>query len=199
MDPRDGGVTAFGREAIERMNELGVIVDTGHTSPLTLVDAIEISSKPITCSHAGMRSVAPTNPRTHPDDALRALADAGGVFGVVGVPGTLANSEYASVTDFVDQIDKAVNLMGVDHVGFALDQVVGASKPEFLTAPDWPPEAAENVGVGLWPWSDGLDGMQNPSGYPNLTRGLVGLGYSDDDIAKIMGGNFLRVVEEVVG
>ena len=199
MEPRDGGLTLFGREVVERLNELGMLVDTGHCSPLTLMDAVDVSSGPIACSHAGLRSVAPTIRRTQPDEALKKLADNGGVFGVVSYPPTLTNRARCTVADYVANIEIAVNLMGIDHVGFAMDHVTGASLQEVLTAPEWSPEAASNVQVSLWPWSDGHLGLENHTGYPNLTRGLVARGYRDEDIRKIMGGNFIRLIRETVG
>ena len=199
MEPRDGGLTLFGREVVERLNELGMLVDTGHCSPNTVIDAADASNKPIACSHAGLRSVAPANRRTQPDQALRKLADAGGVFGVVSVPGTLVNANRCTVADYVANIDIAVKLMGVEHVGFAMDHVTGASLQEILTAPEWPREAAENVGVTFWPWSDGHLGLENHTGYPNITRGLVAKGYQDDEIRKIMGGNWIRLIRDTIG
>ncbi len=199
MEPRDGGLTLFGGEVVERLNELGMLVDTGHCSPLTLMDAVDASSKPIACSHAGLRSVAPTIRRTQPDEALKKLADHGGVFGVVSYPPTLTNKARCTVADYVDNIAIAVNLMGIDHVGFAMDYVTGASLQEVLSAPEWSPKAARNVQVSLWPWSDGHLGLENHTGYPNLTRGLVAKGYPDEDIRKIMGGNFIRLMRDTVG
>ena len=201
MDPRDGGLKTFGKECIQVMNEIGMLVDVGHSSPLTMWDAIDASSKPITCSHAGLRTIAPKNPRTHTDKGLKKLADNGGVFGVVGSPSTFLPSmpQMADVKDYIRCIKYAVDLMGIDSVGFALDQVQALSFKEFLTSPDWPPEAVKSVNVELWPWSDGFKGMENQSGYPNLTRGLIASGYSDEDIAKIMGGNHLRLIQEVIG
>ena len=92
-----------------------------------------------------------------------------------------------------------MNLLGEDHVGFALDQIQAPSFAEFLTSPDWPPEAVASVNVELWPWSDGFKGMENHSGYPNLTRGMVAMGYSDERIIKVMGGNFIRLTKDVIG
>ncbi|MGI9199449.1 MAG: dipeptidase [Woeseiaceae bacterium] len=199
MEPRDGGLTVFGRDVVEHLNELQMIVDTGHSSPLTLMDAIDVSNKPITCSHAGLRSTIPTNPRSQPDDALKKLADNGGVFGLVAFPGALVGSDHCTVADYVDQLAKAVNIMGIDHVGFAMDTVSAASLDELLTAPEWPAEAAASVGVGIWPGSDGHKGLENQSGYPNITRGLLAAGFNDSEIAKIMGGNWLRLIEDVIG
>jgi len=201
MDPRDGGLKAFGKECIQVMNEVGMIVDVGHSSPLSMWDAIDASSKPILCSHAGLRTISPKNPRTHTDKGLKKLADHGGILGVVGSPSTFTPEmrENADVMDFLKCIDYAVKLMGVDHVGFALDQIKAPSFAEFLTSPDWPPEAVASVNVNAWPWSDTFKGMENHSGYPNITRGLISMGYSDEDIMKVLGGNFYRFIKENIG
>jgi microsomal dipeptidase-like Zn-dependent dipeptidase len=201
MDPRDGGLKVFGQECIGRMNDIGMLVDVGHSSPLTLWDALDVSERPITCSHAGLRAISPKNPRTHTDKGLKRLAENGGVFGVVGSPSTFGPDlpQYSDVPAFLKCIDYAVNLMGDDSVGFALDQVQAPSMKEFLTSPDWPPEAVASVNVELWPWSDGFKGMENHSGYPNLTRGMIAMGYSDERIMKVMGGNHMRLIKEVIG
>lgn len=201
MEKRDGGLSIWGAEAIEVMNESGILVDTGHCKPQTVMDAVDASSKPIACSHAGMKSLVATNPRTQSDEVLRKLADSGCVFGLVSTPGALNGKDHCTVNDYLDSIEAAINLMGVDHVGFGTDLILAASLEEIFTAPEWGPAAQRAVGVSesVWPWSDGHTGMENNSGYPNLTRGLVARGHSDTDIAKIMGGNFLRLIEETVG
>lgn len=201
MEREDGGLSIWGADVIGLMNELGILVDTGHCMPQTVMDAIDASSKPIACSHAGMKSLVATNPRTQPDKALRKLADNGCVFGLVSTPGALNGTDRCTVNDYLDSIEAAVNVMGVDHVGFGTDLILAASLEEIFTAPEWGPAAQKSVGVseGVWPWSDGHKGMENNSGYPNLTRGLIARGRSDEDIAKIMGGNFLRLIEETIG
>ena len=201
MDPRDGGLKTFGAECIGRMNDIGMLIDVGHSSTLTMSDAIDVSEKPIYCSHAGLRSISPKNPRTHTDEGLKKLVEHGGLFGVVGSPSTFAPEmpQYTDVPAFLKCIDYAVNLLGEDNVGFALDQIQAPSMTEFLTSPDWPPEAVASVNVELWPWSDGFKGMENHTGYPNLTRGMVGMGWSDERIVKVMGGNHLRFIKEVIG
>ena len=200
MERTNQGLSNLGRDMVARMNEVGMLVDTGHCHSSTLLDAIDASSKPIACSHAGMASRC-NNPRTQTDEALKKLADHGGVFGIVSTPGAINGTDRCTVKDYVDTIEAAVNLMGVDHVGFGSDFVMAASVEEVLSAPEWNDELREAVGVNVqvWPWSDGHKGMENNSGYPNLTRGLVAKGYSDEDITKIMGGNFLRLIEETIG
>jgi len=200
MELRDEGLTLWGKDVVESLNEASILVDTGHCKSQTLIDAIDASNKPIACSHAGMSSRV-KNPRTQTDEALKKLADNGGVFGLVSTPGALNGTDSCTVNDYLDNIEAAVNLMGIDHVGFGTDLILAASLEEILTAPEWGVQAQKSVGVseGVWPWSDGHQGMENNSGYPNLTRGLVARGHSDEDIAKIMGGNFVRLIEETVG
>ena len=201
MDSRDGGLSIWGKDVIAMMNEIGFLVDTGHCMSQTVIDAVDASSKPIACSHAGLKSIVPSNPRTQSNEAIKKVADGGGVFGVVSTPGALNGQDRCTVNDYLDSIEAAINLAGIDHVGFGTDLILAASLEEVLTAPEWGTAAQQSVGVseGVWPWSDGHKGMENNSGYPNLTRGLVARGYSDDDIAKVMGGNFLRLIEETIG
>ncbi len=135
------------------------------------------------------------------DEALKKLADKRGVFGLISTPGALNGTDRCTVADYVDSIDAAVNLMVVEQVGFGTDLLRAASVEEVFTAPEWNDKLREAVGVSIaiWPWSDGHVGMENNSGYPNLTRGSIAKGYSDEDVAKIMGGNFLRMIEETIG
>jgi len=201
MEANDYGLSIWGKELVERMNSLNMLVDTAHCKPQTLSDAIDVSSKPIGCTHAGMSSRV-NNPRSHPDKVLKKLADKGGVFGLVSTPGAINETATCTVKEYVDTIDAAVNLLGVDHVGFGTDLIMAASLEEILSAPEWGQKAAEASGVQgdtVWPWSDEHKGMENNSGYPNLTRGLIAKGYKDEDIPKILGGNFVRLYEEVIG
>lgn len=201
MERQDGGLSIWGSDVIGLMNEVGLLVDTGHCMPQTVIDAARASSKPIACSHAGLKTLVPNNPRTQTDEAIKAVADAGGVFGVVSTPGALNGTDRCTMNDYIDSIEAAVNIAGVDHVAFGTDLILAGSLEEILTAPEWGAAAQQSVGVseGVWPWSDGHEGMENNSGYPNLTRGLVARGHSDEDIAKIMGGNFLRLIEDTIG
>ena len=193
------GLSRFGEEVVGRMNELGLLVDTGHCSTPTLLAALDASSKPIACSHAGLRAKV-NQPRSHPDEALRRLAGRGGVFGVVSAPGALNGRDRCHVNDYLDNLEHAINVMGIDHVGFASDFLLAASLEQVLSGPDWgeAERSAVNVSPEVWPFSNGHEGMENHSGYPNLTRGLVARGYGDQEIAKVMGGNWLRLIAETM-
>lgn len=194
------GLSRFGEEVVGALNDANMLVDTGHCSSPTLMSAVEVSEKPIACTHSGLRSMV-DQPRSHTDEAVKFLADNGGVFGIISTPGALNGQDRCTVHDYLDNIEHAINLIGVEHVGIGTDFVMASSLDQILDGPDWSQAEREMVGVSVsvWPWSDGHEGMENSSGYPNLTRGLVARGYSDNDIAKIMGGNWLRLIDETIG
>ncbi|KAL3905555.1 MAG: hypothetical protein SGARI_004407 [Bacillariaceae sp.] len=201
MEAEQGFLSRHGKAAITRLNQLGMIVDTGHASSRTVLDAIEASATEIACSHAGMTSRCPTNPRTQTDEAIQAVAASGGIFGIVSTPGALNGQDTCSVQDYVDTIDAACQLVGSsENIGFGSDFCLALSPQEIFTAPEWGPSAAKDVGVNIdvWPWSDGHAGFENNSGYINLTRGLVAKGYSKQDIANVMGDNYLQFMDRVM-
>tara|TARA_B100000446_G_scaffold76073_1_gene71960 strand:- start:2316 stop:3566 length:1251 start_codon:yes stop_codon:yes gene_type:complete len=193
------GLSTLGERVVEEMNALGMLIDTGHCSPETMIKAAEVSTKPIAISHAGMISKV-NQFRATSDKALKTVADKGGVYGVISTPAAIAGSDRCTVNDYLDNIEYAINMVGVEHVGFGSDFIQPATFEQILTAPAWDPKIAASIGsFDVWPWSDGHVGWENGSAYPNMTRGLIKRGYSDSDIAKIMGGNFMRVIKDTIG
>ncbi len=210
---RDRGLTAFGREVVLRMNQLGMMVDISHVSDPTFWDVVKVSKAPIIASHSSARALNNV-PRNVTDEMIRAVAQKGGVVQVnyytafldgayltawnkvrdayneqekalvakyKGDPGRLAREKRRLRADFdaklpvpplsriVDHIDHIAKLAGVDHVGLGSD-FDGAEMPR---------------------------GMEDVSKLPALTAELVRRGYKESDIAKILGGNLLRVMEQV--
>jgi membrane dipeptidase len=206
------GVSAFGEQVIAEMNRLGIMVDVSHISKAAMLDAVRLSEAPVIASHSSMHALMP-HPRNLDDEQLRALADNGGVVQTVALgaflsetaarraaehrnirgafgmipgqqPEDLGAEPYedyigrmealdarypdATVADFVDHIDHAVNLIGIDHVGISSDF---------------------DGGGGILGWSDASETL-------NVTIELVRRGYSEQDIAKLWGGNLLRVWSE---
>ncbi|HUQ61515.1 dipeptidase [Lentzea sp.] len=199
-EQRDGGLTAFGRQAVRRMNALGVLVDVSHASDRTCLDAIALSSKPVAITHAGARSVWPI-PRMKPDEVLKACAERGGVLGIEAAPHTTVSHDHRaqSIESVMDHFTYAVDLMGIEHVAFgpdtlygdhagfqkAISDVVGASA--VFDSGDLRPEPVTHV-----------DGLENPTeNFRNITGWLVEHGYSDSDITAVLGGNILRLLNEV--
>ncbi len=162
-DPkRHGGLTSFGRQVVERMNQLGMLVDVSHVSDQTFRDVLATSTRPVIASHSSCRALA-HHPRNLSDEQLRAIARNGGVVG-----GRHAESlDVPTIDRLVDHIDHAVQVMGIDHVGLGSDF----------------------DGISVLPRP-----MKDATSLPELIRALEGRGYSDSDVRKILGENFLRVL-----
>jgi membrane dipeptidase len=198
LEPANGGLSRMGREAVGVLNELGILIDLAHCGDRTILETIELSEKPVVFTHANPRAISDT-PRGKSDDALKAMADSGGVIGITfWCPITATKKDTRpTVADVLDHIDYAVGLVGIDHVAFGSDWNLKNTRDRaermrqaeiFL---DKYPEMRKYGNVGRDPL--GLD--YSPEA-PNLTRGLVSRGYSDEDIRKLLGGNWLRVMEE---
>jgi membrane dipeptidase len=192
----NAGLSYLGLELVERMNELGMLIDLSHCGIQTTLDAIEASKDPVMCNHVGARVLYPRMKRLKTDEELLALAAKGGIAGVSAIPNQLSGNAAQGIEDMLNHIDYIVKLIGVDHVAIGLDIVFGdhveyhrrAAKTTFKL---------DYIGQGLdAPY---MYGIESPEEWPNITRGLVSRGYTDEEIKKILGGNALRVIKEVVG
>ena len=206
--PKWKGLSPEGRDLVKQLNDAGIMVDVSHTGKQTMMQAADLSRAPIIASHSGVKAVADT-PRNLDDEQLRKIAEVGGVAQMVALGAyvrlptpeqqaarTTLDAEFgdrstwdqekrdrygerrakisamapgATVSDFVDHIDHAVKVAGIDYVGIASDFDGGG----------------------------GVDNWQDASETENVTAEMVRRGYSEDDIAKIWGGNLLRVMEAV--
>ena len=162
------GVSAFGEQVIKEMNRLGVLVDMSHAGEESFYQALEISSKPIVCSHSSARALC-DHPRNLTDDQMRALAQKGGVAQTTIYHGFLKKNGEATINDVIAHLEHAIDVMGIDHVGLGTD----------------------------FDGDGGVRGLADSSELINFTRRLLARRFSEHDIQKIWGGNFLRVMEEV--
>jgi membrane dipeptidase len=163
-----GGLSDLGRAAIAEMNRLGVVVDVSHVSRASMLQAVAESSLPVVASHSCVRALC-DHPRNLDDTQLDALAASGGVIQITAVPFFVkrgGSTGNVFVADFCDHIDYVVQRIGIDHVGIGSDFDGGGEL------------------------SDWLHAGQNR----NVTQELIKRGYQEDAIAKIWGGNFLRVL-----
>lgn len=163
-----GGVSKFGAAVIREMNRNGIMVDLSHGAEKSFYDALEISSQPIVCSHSNSKALCNV-PRNLTDDQLRALAKKGGVAHITLYHGFLRKEGTASVLDAIAHLEHAISVMGIDYVGIGTDF----------------------DGDGT------VCGMADASEMINFTRHLLARKYSERDIEKIWGGNWLRVMAQV--
>ena len=163
-----GGVSKFGAAVIREMNRNGIMVDLSHGAEKSFYDALEISNQPIVCSHSNSKALCNV-PRNLTDDQLRALAKKGGVAHITLYHGFLRKEGTASVLDAIAHLEHAISIMGIDYVGIGTDF----------------------DGDGT------VCGMADASEMINFTRHLLARKYSERDIEKIWGGNWLRVMAQV--
>ena len=192
MLPEDRGLTAFGLKVIAEMNRLGILIDLSHCGPRTSLETIEESRTPVAFTHANALAIA-AHPRNKTDEALKALTAKGGVVGAATLPAMLTGHKHATIDDYLSTIDYLVNLLGIDHVGLG---------PDFME--DMPEEILSSALKGLstsekekYFSTKVIQGFESISECPRVTSGLLARGYSMGQVKKIMGGNWLRLYEEV--
>jgi membrane dipeptidase len=185
-EPGDGGLGRLGDELVERLVGLGAILDVAHASRRTFYGLIEAAGDTLViCSHGGCRAVHETS-RNLDDEQLKVLAERGGVMGLMAHP-LAVDPDRPTLGRYIDHIEHAVSVMGIDHVGIGADFIRQVATSGAI--PD-PGRAFLPPGVSL---ADAIKNFEGPRGYPALTEGLERRGYSKDEQLAILGGNFLRV------
>lgn len=194
----DGGLTDLGRRAVRRMNQLGIAIDVSHSGDRTSLDTIEASEKPVFITHAGARALWNTR-RMKPDDVIKACAQKGGVIGVEAAPHTTLTEKHRrhSIEPVMEHFEYIANLVGIDHASFGPDTLFG----DHVGLHDY---FASQLSIKHLHGQQQFEkvpyvaGIENPAeALPNIVRWLVSHGYSDKDIAKVIGGNAMRVLEQV--
>jgi membrane dipeptidase len=194
----DAGISNFGARFVERMSTRGIIVDTAHCGRQTTLDACALSPLPVVASHTSAARLFEVD-RAKSDEELEAIARSGGVIGVYAVPFFLAAESDASIQVMLDHIEYIVNLVGWEHVGIGTDwplQLPSWALREIL--PSWTLDIGFRSEHRIEPLRN-LVGFDDYRDFPNITRGLVSRGYSDEQVQGILGGNFLRVFKAVCG
>ncbi len=203
---RDGGLSEFGIDAISRMNELGILVDLSHCGARTTTEAIKASKQPVAFTHTFPRAVH-DHDRGKTDEALQALRDNGGYMGVLMVPDFLTSSDHPSVEHCLDHIAYVAELLGVERIGIGTDyghyyplQLRISNRKKLL-------EGLTERGVTSEGWRRGhfrehvleVNGYRDWRDFHNIVSELHARGYTKSEIAGILGGNFLRFFQSVVG
>lgn len=195
------GLSDFGVEAVERMNELGIIVDLSHCGRQTTDDGIHFSKTGVSINHSMCEALHKNHPRAKTDEQIKAMANKGGVLGIICL-GYMIGPNLGTETTletYVDHIDHAVKVGGIDHVGLAADYAVQGLEATGATRENWyVPRLTRfkpSYKVQWPPWIPELDTTDR---YRHVARLLDKRGYSTGDIEKILGRNWLRFYKETL-
>ena len=192
-EENDPGITRMGKEVIKEMNRVGMVVDMSHSSEKSTFEAIELSSRPIVISHANPSFWHPAK-RNKSDEIIKELSNSNGMLSFSLYPHHLNNSTQCSLEDFCSMIARTADLIGIDHIGFGSD-----------LCQDQPDSIVEWMRVGKWTKEiDYGEGSASNPGFPdmpswfrdnrdwhNIIEGLKKHGFSNDEINKIKGENWL--------
>jgi len=199
---RDAGVSLLGEAVVGEMNRLGMLVDVSHCSDLTTLQAIRLSKRPCAITHAGCRALMPSR-RNKTDEAIRALAEAGGYFGVFNASLWLTTKPAVSVEDAADHIEHVAKIGGVDLVGFGSDHgIYGDTRPRTVQVADMESFYRRNAAL---PGSDPVNGhatieaLDSPGRLQIMARALERRGWRPAALEKFLGGNFARVFAAACG
>jgi microsomal dipeptidase-like Zn-dependent dipeptidase len=197
-EAEDSGVTRFGRQVIKEMNRVGMVVDMSHSGERSTLDAIEISERPIVISHANPSSFHEAK-RNKSDTVLKALGESGGLLGFSLYPFHLKNGPDCSLDDFCDMVARTADLMGIDQIGLGTDlcQEQPVSVLEWMRNGRWSKEMDYGEGSKAnADWPRPLSWFRDSRDFPNITKGLQERGFKAEDIAKVMGLNWLNFLDD---
>ena len=205
LEPVDGGLSALGGDVVKLMNELGMAIDLSHVGQRTTVEAAGVSNKPVLATHANARSVTPAL-RNKTDDAIRAIADTGGVIGVSNYGPMCWDGDTArapNLDDFERHLDHIVNLVGIDHVGLGTDLPAVANLDSVahitrFTLGNYPGAIAKYAAAfGNDIRQRYLVDCANHAELYRITHRLQQRGWNEANILKFLGQNFLRAFREI--
>jgi len=195
-EDRDGGLSGFGREVIDEMNRLGMLVDLSHVGPVTSSEAIAYSKRPCAYTHVAPRG-AFDNARNKTDEQLREIIDRGGFVGVATYPPFMKTGANTTLDDCVELFEYMINVCGEANVGIGTDSTQGHGDDFF----DWLRQdkgyaRRANPGRGRAPF---VKGMETLADYPRLTEAMIRRGWPESRIRAVLGENWLRFLGESIG
>jgi len=207
---RDGGLTNFGYDAVKRMNKLGILIDVAHAGDLTCLDTIEASERPVINSHSGPNTIAWGH--VHGEEVLKALAEKDGLLAVGGAGMGLRTEKHpvGSIDSYMECVEYCIELMGVDHVGCGPDSLYGDHQDHYgvfreigrtggfshYARPGRPSRPRRELPPGVVD-PGYVKGLENPNEFTNIVRWMIKNGYSDEETAKVVGVNALKMLEKV--
>jgi microsomal dipeptidase-like Zn-dependent dipeptidase len=200
-EDEDSGLSRFGREVVTEMARCGMVVDCSHVGDRTTLNAIEHSPKPIAVTHANAASIFPHH-RNRSDDVLKALTETGGVIGCAAYRNITPPEACATVRGFAEMVARTVDIAGVDHVGVGTDFSYKTNDAfrEWMRKGRWTRTVQYGAGSAKVPGAVSKpDWLPSPDRLGDLAGGLREVGFAEEEVGKIMGGNWLRLYGEVFG
>jgi len=196
-EKNDSGITRFGKQSIDEMNRVGMIIDMSHSAERSTLEAIDISSRPICISHANP-IFAHDALRNKSDEVIKALASKGGLLGFSLYPFHLPNGSECTLNDFCEMIAKTADLVGVDHLGIGSDLCLNQPQEvlewmrngKWSKAMDYGEGSSSNSG-----WPDDLPWFKDEHGMENIYNGLIKYGFQKKEANQILGGNWFNFLE----
>lgn len=193
MEPANRGLSFYGKQAVQEMNRQGILIDLSHVGIQTSLDTIEASQKPCIFSHSNALSITPTTKRNLTDEQIKAVSAKGGLVGLSSHAFLCHHTEGIQPTleDYMSHFIYAAKLVGADHIAIGTDiyeyytKFYWETKTKLLYNSPWFFETVFNAD------------LKRVDQYINITRGLVGIGFSDDDIHNILGDNYIRIFKQV--
>ena len=202
-EENDSGISSrFGRKAIEEMNNVGIMIDLSHCGELTTLEAIERSARPVAITHANPREFVGAGVygagRQKTTEAIKALAKRRGVIGLSPNRNMTKKGAATTLEEFGDMVAWVVDRIGVDAVGIGSDYCPGhsGSVRSWWRYARWSRESAPAEQMTMAPHEGWSDWVRTPAGLSNIVRELARRRFAPDDIAKIMGGNWMRLFAE---
>lgn len=198
-EDNDGGLTKFGKEAVERMNKVGMLLDVSHCGPKTAYDSVTYSKSPIIASHVGARALWDSKRLFH-DNLIKAIAEKGGIIAVESAPHTTMTKTNMThdIESVMEHFEYMANLVGIDHVSFGIDSLYGDHVGLHRVFASHLSKADTSNNAAVYEEVNYVKGLENPTEASwNVLRWLVKHNYSDNDIEKVIGGNALRVLGQV--
>jgi len=196
----NAGLSDFGVAVVERMNELGIIVDLSHCGRQTTDDGIAFSDPGACFTHTMCEALYPGHPRAKTDAQIKAMADKGGVMGIIGLGYMIGPDPGGETTieTYVDHIDHAVKVGGIDHVGLASDFAIEGISPGATRENWYVPRLTRFPPSYQVRWPPWIPALETPDRYRNVAHALDRRGYRTDHIEKILGLNWLQYYREVL-
>ncbi|AOE85460.1 dipeptidase [Pseudomonas sp. TCU-HL1] len=193
----DTGISRFGRQVIAEMNRVGMLIDMSHSAERSTLEAIELSSRPVIISHANPTSFHAAK-RNKSDAVLRGIAESGGLLGFSTYPFHLRGGSQCQLDEFCDMVARTADLMGIDHIGIGTDlcQQQPLQVLEWMRNGRW--SKAKDYGEGSADnadWPAPLHWFRDSRDFPVIAQGLRQRGFAEDEVRKIMGLNWLNLLE----